>query len=421
MRIRLLTILLPLVPAIAASAQVADYQATLYCDGNAQKEQYRSHNAIESVRSNENVIYACNKVFLIVTEYRLNKTAGSTFDPEYHRSGINSVMTATTGSELVIEGGEICSHIDKSDGLTVIGSGTTAKVNEGVIRLHRTNSAGVCAIDSGYVTLDGTVFTVNGSFNTPFLTDGGKIAASMTTGSTTGISSPLFRTAGTQSATGCEMTAEKSNIAYIDAGGNLILDGNKLTGNGYCGFQMFSSDSERGCSRLELSKNKLSVSEGPLIMACNTKAEILFRSGNTVSMRSKDLLIAKADEWGEKGRNGADVTITSEKQNMRGNITVDSISSVVMNLRGASYAGAINADANPCAVIRLVLDRNSSWQLTGDSYITSIQFDEPADKALLKQLKGKFTVYYDSNDPANAALGGMEHAISGGGRLVPRQ
>ena len=63
MRIRLLTILLSLVPAIAISAQVADYQATLYCDGNVQKEQYRSHNSIESVRSNENVIHASTPSF----------------------------------------------------------------------------------------------------------------------------------------------------------------------------------------------------------------------------------------------------------------------------------------------------------------------------------------------------------------------
>lgn len=418
---RFLTSALSIAMALSASAQTADYKATIYCDGLVEPEQYRSHNSKESISSDENVVYACNGVYLILTGYRLSKTSGFTANPDCRRTGTNSIITATTGSDVLIEDCEFNSHVDKADGLTVTGRGTKAKVQEGEFRFTRANAACVCAVDSGSVTLEETRFTVTGSMNTPFYTDGGTIAATLATGSTTGLSSPLFRTAGTQTAKGCEMTAEKSNIAYIDAGGSLILDGNKLTGNGYCGFQMYSSGQERGFSRLELSKNRLFVTEGPLVCVSNTDAKIVIRDGNQISMKGSDFIVAKADDWGVKGTNGGHADVILEKQSIKGNITADSISSVNLNLKDSRYIGSVNADANPCARISLHLEGSSVWQVSSDSYITSISFDVPLKKGL-KMIKGSHTVYYDPDDSDNRMLlGGLEHSFAGGGKLVPNK
>lgn len=55
-----------------------------------------------------------------------------------------------------------------------------------------------------------------------------------------------------------------------------------------------------------------------------------------------------------------------------GNIVIDSVSTLTMNLTNKSYyEGVINSD-NSAKSITLKLDKTSSIKLTGDSYITSL-------------------------------------------------
>ena len=62
-----------------------------------------------------------------------------------------------------------------------------------------------------------------------------------------------------------------------------------------------------------------------------------------------------------------------ENQKVEGNIIVDSISTLDMNLsNSSSYKGAINA-SNSAKSISLKLDASSSITLTADSYVTSLE------------------------------------------------
>lgn len=59
-------------------------------------------------------------------------------------------------------------------------------------------------------------------------------------------------------------------------------------------------------------------------------------------------------------------------QNAIGNIVIDSISTLSMNLKENSYyEGTINGDSS-AKEIDLVLDSTSKIKLTGDSYVTSL-------------------------------------------------
>ena len=71
---------------------------------------------------------------------------------------------------------------------------------------------------------------------------------------------------------------------------------------------------------------------------CRTEADV-FRS-------------ASADSWGRSGQNGGDVTLNLKNQDITGAILSDSLSSVSVNL-----------------------DSDSTWTLTGDSYVTSFSGD----------------------------------------------
>ena len=59
-------------------------------------------------------------------------------------------------------------------------------------------------------------------------------------------------------------------------------------------------------------------------------------------------------------------------QSATGNIVIDEISTLKMNLKDSSYyEGTINGD-NTAKNIKLVLDKTSKIKLTGDSYVTSL-------------------------------------------------
>lgn len=58
-----------------------------------------------------------------------------------------------------------------------------------------------------------------------------------------------------------------------------------------------------------------------------------------------------------------------EKQKVKGNIVIDKISTLEMNMKEKSYfEGVINGD-NSAKSIKLTLDSSSKIKLTGDSYV----------------------------------------------------
>ena len=69
------------------------------------------------------------------------------------------------------------------------------------------------------------------------------------------------------------------------------------------------------------------------------------------------------------------MTLTADSQEFAGNILVDEISSLALTMKnGTSYEGAINPDGDG-GTVDVTLDDNSTWTLTGDSYITSCDGD----------------------------------------------
>ncbi len=68
---------------------------------------------------------------------------------------------------------------------------------------------------------------------------------------------------------------------------------------------------------------------------------------------------------------GGAVTLNLINQDVTGDIVVDSISKLTMNLSNkSSYKGAINSDN--AAEVNLTLDKNSTITLTEDTYVKSL-------------------------------------------------
>ena len=81
-------------------------------------------------------------------------------------------------------------------------------------------------------------------------------------------------------------------------------------------------------------------------------------------------------------------------QDAVGNIVVDSISTLTMNMKSSYFKGMINTD-NSAKSIKLVLDKDSKIVLTGDCYVTSL---DDADSSYSNIDFNGFKLYVGGNE-----------------------
>ena len=194
---------------------------------------------------------------------------------------------------------------------------------------------------------------------------------------TSGAGSPVIYSTGNITANNVNGVANNSEIGVVEGKNSITLTNSNVTGykdNGFMLYQSFSGDAESGIARLKAENNTLTTySTGAFIYVNNTTAEVDL-SNNAISMPNTNTLVkAAADSrWGNAGENGGHLTLRASNQELSGNIVADSISTIALDMaNGSSLVGAINTD-NTAKEITVKLSKDSSWTLTGDSYVKSL-------------------------------------------------
>ena len=109
-----------------------------------------------------------------------------------------------------------------------------------------------------------------------------------------------------------------------------------------------SGDASEGSSTFTMTGGTMTSKTGDMFHVTNVTTTINL-NGVTFLNGGDTFLSASADAWGTSGRNGGNVTLNLTNQSIVGAITCDSASTVTVNL-----------------------DANSSWELTGDSWVTAL-------------------------------------------------
>ena len=144
-------------------------------------------------------------------------------------------------------------------------------------------------------------------------------------------------------------------------------------------YQSMSGDAGEGTGTFTATNSNLSIQNdseyyktAPMFFVTNTDAVINLNNCK-LSYGSNVLISSKGtSEWGNSGSNGGNITLNAENQTLDGNIEIDNLSTLTMNLSSSSYKGTINAE-NTAKEIVLKLDSSSYITLTGDSYVTSLE------------------------------------------------
>ena len=325
----------------------------------------------------------------------IEKTAGSssnTEDGDFY--GLNAGLLVLNSATATITGATVNTSVTNGNGVFSYGEGTVVNISDSTIRTTENNSGGIQTTGGGTMNAANLDVETQGNSAAAIRSDRGGGTVKVDGGSyvTNGTGSPAIYCTADISVSDATLTANASEGVVVEGKNSVALTDCEVTGNmsnTYNGdsdenihcimiYQSMSGDADVGEATFSAEGGSITAKTGDMFYITNTDCEITlkdvaFTLANDVFLRVEGNSSSRG--WGTEGANGGDVTLTADSQEFTGNILVDEISSMVLTMKnGTSYEGAINPDGDG-GTVDVTLDDNSTWTLTGDSYITSFDGD----------------------------------------------
>ena len=325
----------------------------------------------------------------------IEKTAGSssnTEDGDFY--GQNAGLLVLNGATATITGATVDTSVTNGNGVFSYGEGTVVNISDSIIRTTENNSGGIQTTGGGTMNATNLDVETQGNSAAAIRSDRGGGTVNVDGGSyvTNGTGSPAIYCTADISVSDATLTANASEGVGVEGKNSVALTDCDVTGNmsnTYNGdsdenihcimiYQSMSGDADVGEAVFSAEGGSITAKTGDMFYITNTDCEITlkdvaFTLANDVFLRVEGNSSSRG--WGTEGANGGDVTLTADSQEFTGNILVDEISSLTLTMKnGTSYEGAINPDGDG-GTVDVTLDDDSTWTLTGDSYITSFDGD----------------------------------------------
>ena len=349
-----------------------------------------------SSNADENAILVSGEVTASLSGIKVTKTGDSDGGDNTSFYGTNSAILAKGGANLTIKNATITTDATGANGVFSYGGsattnnatsdGTTVNISDSTITTSKDNSGGIMTTGGGVMNATNLTITTAGTSSAAIRSDrgGGTVTVDKGTYKTTGKGSPaIYSTAditvknATLLATASEgvviegkNSVTLENVELTDT--NNVLNGQSTTYKNIFLYQSMSGDAASGTAEFTAKDSVITTNQGDSFYVTNTTATIDLTNNAIVNNdASGNFLRIQKDSWGNSGSNGGTVTLNLTNQKVSGNIVVDEISKLTMNLAdGSSYTGAINGENT--GEVALTLDKTSSLTLTGDTYIKSL-------------------------------------------------
>lgn len=337
------------------------------------------HQRFDNTTSDQNSFIGKNKATITINSSVFDKTGNTTNDDNSNFHGQNAVVLGIEGSQTSIKDSNITSNSIGSNAVFATGEGSVINVENTNIHTKGDSSRGLDATYKGTVNGKNLTITTEGAHSATLATDRGEgtITAEAAKLTTSGTGSPVIYSTGNITANNVNGVSNKSEIGVVEGKNSITLTNSNVTGyhdNGFMLYQSFSGDAESGIARLKAENNTLTThGTGAFIYVNNTTAEADLIGNTIITPNTTTLVKAAADSrWGKTGENGGHLTLRASNQELNGNIVADSISTIALDMaNGSSLVGAINTD-NTAKEVTLKLSKDSTWTLTGDSYVKTL-------------------------------------------------
>ena len=367
------------------------------------KDDDLSDETYESNTKDENTILVNGDVDVNMNNITVNKSGDSDGGDNTSFYGINSAILAKSGAIVIIKNSNINTNATGANGVFSYGGssttnnssndGTTVTISDSTITTTKDNSGGIMTTGGGIMNAYNLIINTSGISSAAIRTDrgGGKVNVDGGTYTTTGQGSPTIYSTADIIVSNAKLIAKASEGVVIEGKNSVTLNNvtltdtnNKLNGKSTTYkniflYQSMSGDASNGTSSFTSKNSKITTNKGDTFYVTNTTAVINLEN-NTITNNDKSgaFLRIKKDSWGNSGSNGGNVTLKATNQLINGDIVIDSISTLTMNLKNSNFTGKINK-SNSAKSIDLNIDKDTKIKLTGNSYVTSFTNEDASN------------------------------------------
>jgi len=359
-------------------------------------EQTITSGEYSSTTSDENAILATGNITAGLSNITVTKSGDSDGGDNTSFYGTNSAILAKDGATLNIQNANITTDATGANGVFSYGGSattnnsasddTTINISDSTITTSKDNSGGIMTTGGGIMNAKNLTINTAGTSSAAIRSDrgGGTVTVDQGTYQTTGKGSPTIYSTADITVKNANLIATASEGVVIEGQNSVTLENTTLTDtnntlNGQSTtykniflYQSMSGDAASGEAVFTAKNSNITTNQGDTFYVTNTTATINLENNQFINNdQTGNFLRIQQDSWGKSGSNGGTVTLNLTNQKAAGNIVVDSISNLTMNLKnGSTYTGAINSDNT--GEVHLTLDSSSTLILTGDTYLTSL-------------------------------------------------
>lgn len=354
-----------------------------------------SDTTLESTGTDENAALVSNGAEVAFSNDAISRTSSDSQGGDNSSFyGVGAAVLATDGTAYV-KGSTVTTDSKGGAGLFAYGDGTVYAADTDITTQQDT-SGGIHAAGGGKLYAWDLNVETNGESSAAIRSDrgGGTMVVDGGTYTSNGVGSPAVYCTADIAVNNAELTANGSEAVCIEGLNSLRLYNSNLTGNmsdddqndttwTVILYQSMSGDSEVGNSTFQMDGGTITSKNGGLFYTTNTECTITLKDVDITYNDDNEFFLQCTGNnnqrgWGQSGANGSDCNFTADSQDMKENVIWDSISDLDFYMtNGSTLEGAFvndesNAGNGGDGYCNVVIDKDSTWTVTGDSIITSL-------------------------------------------------
>ena len=354
-----------------------------------------SDTSLESTGTDENAALVSNGSEVTFSNDAISRTSSDSQGGDNSSFyGVGAAVLATDGTAYV-KGSTVTTDSKGGAGLFAYGDGTVYAADTDITTQQDT-SGGIHAAGGGKLYAWDLNVETNGESSAAIRSDrgGGTMVVDGGTYTSNGVGSPAVYCTADIAVNNAELTANGSEAVCVEGLNSLRLYNSNLTGNmsddeqndttwTVILYQSMSGDSEVGNSTFQMDGGTITSKNGGLFYTTNTECTITLKDVDITYNDDNEFFLQCTGNnnqrgWGQSGANGSDCNFTADSQDMKGNVIWDSISDLDFYMtNGSTLEGAFvndesNAGNGGDGYCNVVIDKDSTWTVTGDSTITSL-------------------------------------------------
>jgi len=357
----------------------------------------------DAENEDESAIGAGGTVSASVSGAVINKISGDATSADSSSfEGVNAAVRAYDNATVTLEDCTITAEADNATGVFAYDGGTII-ISDSTVNVTGGGAGGIQVAGGGTLYADN--LTVTSASKAAIRSDrgGGTMVVNGGTYTSTGTGGcpAIYSTADIQ-VSDATCISENSRAVIIEGKNSVTLENCTLSGNDQSTkegsikanvllYQSASGDAEDGTGVFTMNGGSMKSSSGAMFYCTNTSSVISLSNAELELSDTGEFMIVSAGRWGNDGSNGGNCTLNATDQKIEGTITVDDISSLELNLEKSEYTGAINSSGQ-AGNVSVTLADDSTWELTGDSYISEFNGDTG------NIVTNGFHVYVDGKD-----------------------